>query len=163
MIVIEPMPADAAAELLEIYRQGIASGMATFETQVPDWNGFNAKYLPHSRLVAVEEGQIMGWAALSPVSSRECYHGVAEVSVYVAEVHQRKGIGRKLLLSLIEESEHNGTWSLLSVIHEENRASIHLHEQCGFRYIGYRERVAQLDGIWRTTVMLEKRSAKVGV
>ncbi len=163
MITIEPMQAAQAPILLDIYRQGILSGMATFETTVPEWPVFDAKYLPHSRIVALEEGELTGWAALSPVSARDCYGGVAEVSVYVAQAHQRKGIGRILLLELINESEKNGVWSLLSVIHEENRASIHLHEQCGFRYIGYRERIAQLDGIWRTTVMMERRSQKVGV
>jgi phosphinothricin acetyltransferase len=151
-----------AGAVLEIYGHGIASGMATFETKVPDWDGFNLKYLPHSRLLAVENNVPVGWAALSPVSARACYNGVAEVSVYVHQQHQRKGIGRTLLEALIGTSEQNGIWSLLSVIHEENRASIHLHEQCGFRFIGYRERIAQLDGIWRTTVMLEKRSKIVG-
>lgn len=151
-----------ANAVLEIYGHGIASGMATFETKVPDWESFNFKYLPHSRLIAVIDDEPVGWAALSPVSTRECYSGVAEVSVYVHQQQQRKGIGRLLLVELINASEQNGIWSLLSVIHEENRASIHLHEQCGFRYIGYRERIAQLDGIWRTTVMLEKRSKLVG-
>ncbi|WP_276479565.1 GNAT family N-acetyltransferase [Paraflavitalea pollutisoli] len=163
MITIEPMQASQAPILLDIYRQGILSGMATFETQVPDWTEFDNKFLPHTRIMSKEGPEITGWAALAPVSSRDCYHGVAEVSVYVAQAHQRKGIGRALLLELIAESERNGIWSLLSVIHEENRASIHLHEQCSFRYIGYRERVAQLDGIWRTTVMLERRSQSVGV
>ena len=163
MINIEPMQAYQAPILLDIYRQGILSGMATFETTVPEWPEFDAKYLPHSRITAREGTEITGWAALSPVSSRDCYHGVAEVSVYVAQAHQRKGIGRILLMELIRESERNGIWSLLSVIHEENRASVHLHEQCGFRYIGYRERIAQLEGIWRTTVMLERRSTIVGL
>jgi L-amino acid N-acyltransferase YncA len=151
-----------ANAVLEIYGHGIASGMATFETNVPSWENFNVKYLPHSRLIAVMDDEPVGWAALSPVSTRECYSGVAEVSVYVHQQQQRKGIGRLLLVELINASEQNGIWSLLSVIHEENRASIHLHEQCGFRYIGYRERIAQLDGVWRTTVMLEKRSKLVG-
>lgn len=151
-----------ARAVLEIYGHGIASGMATFETQVPSWETFNKKYLPHSRIIAVENEVPLGWAALTPVSARDCYSGVAEVSVYVHQQHQRKGIGRSLLVELITTSEQNGIWSLLSIIHEENRASIHLHEQCGFRYIGYRERIAQLDGIWRTTVMLEKRSKFVG-
>src|SRR5437870_1871156 len=115
MITIQSMQSQQAAALLDIYRQGIASGMATFETTVPDWPGFDAKYLSHSRIVAIEAEQIVGWAALSPVSNRECYSGVAEVSVYVAEIHQRKGIGRILLMSLIKESETNGIWSLLSV------------------------------------------------
>jgi L-amino acid N-acyltransferase YncA len=162
MITTRPMQADQAPVLLDIYRQGIASGMATFETTVPEWSVFDTKYLPHSRLIAVEEEEIIGWAALSPVSPRDCYEGVAEVSVYVAEAHQRKGVGRILLMALIAESENNGIWSLLGVIHEENRASIHLFEQGGFRFIGFRERIAKLDGIWRTTVMMERRSKKVG-
>lgn len=156
------MLAEHATAVLEIYGHGIASGMATFETQVPNWEKFNHKYLPHSRIIALNENEPIGWAALTPVSARECYSGVAEVSVYVHQQHQRKGIGRLLLEELIKISEQNDIWSLLSVIHEENRASIHLHEQCGFRYIGYRERIAQLDGIWRTTVMLEKRSKLIG-
>lgn len=151
-----------AGPVLEIYGHGIASGMATFETQVPDWETFDRKYLSHSRIIAVIDNAPVGWAALAPVSARPCYNGVAEVSVYVHQQHQRKGIGRTLLVELIDTSERNGIWSLLSVIHEENRASIHLHEQCGFRFIGYRERIAQLDGIWRSTVMLEKRSKLVG-
>jgi L-amino acid N-acyltransferase YncA len=163
MIDIQPMQASQATILLDIYRQGIASGMATFETTVPEWDVFDTKYLAHSRLMAVEEGEVVGWAALLPVSNRDCYHGVAEVSVYVAQAHQRKGIGRDLLIALIAESENNGIWSLLSVIHEENRASIHLFEQGGFRYIGYRERIAKLDGVWRTTVMMERRSRKAGI
>jgi L-amino acid N-acyltransferase YncA len=162
MITLIPMLQEHADAVLEIYGHGIASGMATFETKVPDWENFNLKYLPHSRLLAVIEDVPVGWAALAPVSARECYSGVAEVSVYVHQQQQRKGIGRLLLVELINASEQNGIWSLLSVIHEENRASIHLHEQCGFRFIGYRERIAQLDGIWRTTVMLEKRSKLVG-
>ena len=162
MISLIPMQPEHAHAVLEIYGHGIASGMATFETKVPDWDTFNLKYLPHSRIVAIGENIPVGWAALTPVSAREVYNGVAEVSVYVHQQHQRKGIGRILLEGLINTSEQNGVWSLLSVIHEENRASIHLHEQCGFRYIGYRERIAQLDGIWRTTVMLEKRSKFVG-
>jgi L-amino acid N-acyltransferase YncA len=163
MITIQPMLTDQALQILEIYRHGIESGMATFETAVPGWSDFEKKYLSHSRIVAIVNDTVAGWAALSPVSSRDCYNGVAEVSVYVHANFQRQGIGRELLVSLISESEKNDIWSLLSVIHEENRASIHLHEQCGFRYIGYREKIAMLDGIWRTTVMMEKRSRKVGL
>ena len=162
MISLIPMQPEHAGAVLEIYGHGIASGMATFETTVPGWDTFNLKYLPHSRIIAIDENAPVGWAALTPVSAREVYKGVAEVSVYVHQQHQRKGIGRLLLEELINTSEQNGIWSLLSVIHEENRASIHLHEQCGFRYIGYRERIAQLNGVWRTTVMLEKRSKIAG-
>lgn len=163
MITLQPMQQHDAAKVLEIYHHGIESGMATFETEVPEWEVFDKKYLPHSRIVATEENEIVGWGALLPVSSRECYSGVAEISVYVHQQHQRKGIGRELLKGLIKESEKNGIWSILSIIHEENRASIHLFEQCGFRYIGYRERIAMLDGIWRTTIMMERRSKTVGI
>jgi len=163
MIEIQPMLPAHAPQVLEIYRQGIASRNATFETETPDWGHFDLRFLPHSRLIAKEENELLGWAAVVAVSARDCYKGVAEVSVYVQQGHQRKGVGRELLIALIKETEKNGIWSLLSVIHEENRASIHLHEQCGFRYIGYRERIAKLDGIWRTTVMMEKRSKVVGV
>jgi len=163
MIEIQPMLPGHANSVLEIYRQGIASRNATFETETPDWEKYDERFLKHSRIIARENNDILGWAALAPVSARTCYSGVAEVSVYVQEGHQRKGIGRELLLALISESERNGVWSLLSVIHEENRASIHLHEQCGFRYIGYREKIALLDDIWRTTVMMEKRSKTAGV
>ena len=114
MITIQPMLAGQAQEILEIYRHGIESGMATFETEVPEWPGFETKYLPHSRIVAVVDNTLAGWAALSPVSTRDCYSGVAEVSVYVHGNFQRKGIGRELLISLIAESEKNGIWSLLS-------------------------------------------------
>lgn len=162
MITLIPMLPEHATAVLDIYQQGIASGMATFETTVPDWTTFNKKYYTHSRIVALEHNKIIGWATLSPVSPRECYSGVAEVSVYVHDDHQRKGIGRLLLQQVIIESEQHNIWSLLSVIHQENRASIHLHEQCGFRYVGYRERIAQLNGVWKTTVMLEKRSRVVG-
>ncbi len=155
----------AAYELpiLEIYQHGIDTGNATFETTVPSWNKVNEKFLAHSRLVATDNEIVLGWAALGAVSSRECYAGVAEVTIYVHKNHQGKGIGKQLLNRLIEESERNGIWTLVSVIHEENRASIHLHEQCGFRVIGYRERIAQLNGTWRTTVMMERRSKLIGV
>lgn len=155
------LPADEHA-IREIYQHGIDTGNATFETTVPDWNKIDEKYLPHSRLVADDEGMVLGWAALTPVSARECYRGVAEVTIYVHKAHHGKGIGKKLLKALVDESEKNGIWSLLSVIHQENRASIHLHEQCGFRIIGYRERIAQLHGTWRSTIMMEKRSTIIG-
>ena len=148
--------------IIEIYQHGIDTGNATFETSVPPWKKIDEKYLKHSRLVAVDNEVVLGWAALTAVSQRECYSGVAEVTIYVHKDHHGKGIGKALLKKLIDESEQNGIWSLLSVIHEENKASIHLHEQCHFRIIGYRERIAQLNGTWRTTIMMEKRSKTVG-
>ena len=155
-------PEDAGA-ILEIYQHGIDTGNATLETTLPSWEKIKEKFLPHSRLVVLENEQVLGWCAISAVSSRECYRGVAEVTVYVHKEQQGRGRGKRLLRALIEESERNGIWSLLSVIHEENRASIHLHEQCGFRIIGYRERIAQLHGTWRTIIMMERRSKIVGV
>ena len=152
-----------SSSILEIYQHGIDTGNATFETEVPTWEQLEEKFLPHTRIAAVEGEKVIGWAAISPTSARECYKGVAEVTVYVHKDHQGKGVGKMLLKELIRQSEDNGIWSLLSVIHQENKASIHLHEQCGFRIIGYRERIARLHGIWRTTIMMEKRSQKIGV
>ena len=114
MITIQPMLAGQAQEILEIYRHGIESGMATFETEVPEWPGFEKKYLAHSRIVAIVDNKLAGWAALSPVSSRECYSGVAEVSVYVHGNFQRQGIGRELLIALISESEKK--WCLVVTV-----------------------------------------------
>lgn len=152
-----------SSSILEIYQHGIDTGNATFETEVPTWEQLEEKFLPHTRIAAVEGEKVIGWAAISPTSARECYKGVAEVTVYVHKDHQGKGVGKMLLKELIRQSEDNGIWSLLSVIHQENKASIHLHEQCGFRIIGYRERIARLHGIWRTTIMMEKRSQKIGL
>jgi len=152
-----------AGEVLQIYQEGINTGMATFETSLPDWISFDAKHHKHSRLVAIEGNDVNGWAVISPVSLRECYSGVAEVSVYVRASERGKGLGRLLLEELIACSERNQVWSLLSVIDEENEPSIHIHQRCGFRLIGYRERIARLNGKWRTTVMMERRSSVVGV
>jgi phosphinothricin acetyltransferase len=147
----------------EIYRDGIATGDATFQTEVPDWPEWDAGHLRHSRLVERAEGAIGGWAALSPVSRRECYAGVAEVSVYVAEAQRGRGLGTRLLAALIEESEAHGIWTLQAAIFPENRASIGLHERLGFRQVGVRQRIGQRDGRWRDTVLLERRSKVVGV
>jgi len=163
MIAIQVMQTQHAAAVLQIYREGIETGLATFETKVPVWEKFDQKYLPHSRLIAVEGEIIVGWATLSPVSTRECYKGVAEVSVYVRSASRGSGFGKKLLQALISESEKNNTWSLLSIIDEQNKVSIRLHEGCGFRTIGYRERIAQLEGKWKTTLMMERRSKIIGV
>jgi len=159
---IIPWDQQYAEAIREIYQHGIDTGNATFETVVPTWEKINEKFLSHSRLLAIDNEIALGWAAIGSVSPRECYSGVAEVTIYVHKDHHGKGIGKKLLQQLIFESEQNGIWSLLSVIHQENKASIHLHEQCGFRIIGYRERIAKLNGTWRTTVMMERRSLVVG-
>jgi len=147
----------------EIYREGIETGDATFQTAAPDWAKWDAGHLRHSRLVARREGSIGGWAALSAVSRRECYAGVAEVSVYIAGEHRGRGLGRRLLAALIVESEAHGIWTLQAGIFPENRASIALHKRLGFREVGVRERIGQRDGRWRDTVLLERRSQSVGI
>ena len=146
-----------------IYEAGLATGNASFETQAPDWGAWTTAHLPHSRLVALDaDGQVLGWAALSPVSGRCVYGGVAEVSLYVAEAARGQGLGRQLLAALIIESEENGIWTLQAGIFAENTASRQLHTAAGFRTVGYRERIGQRHGIWRDTVLLERRSLAVG-
>jgi L-amino acid N-acyltransferase YncA len=146
-----------------IYEGGIATGNATFQTQSPDWTTWDSGHLAHSRLVAVTTGgRIAGWAALSPVSARFHYWGVAEVSVYIDADFRGKRIGGLLLAALIQESEQNGIWTLQASIFPENSASLRLHQRYGFRQVGYRERIAQLHGVWRNTVWQERRSQVVG-
>lgn len=145
-----------------IYREGIETHNATFETEVPDWESWDAGHLPFARLVARDVSGILGWAALSPVSKRTCYAGVAEASIYVARRSWRSGIGRALLEALIRASEERGVWTLQASIFPENAASLALVKRCGFREIGRRERIAKLDGVWRDTVLLERRSGIAG-
>jgi phosphinothricin acetyltransferase len=146
-----------------IYLEGITSGLATFETQAPSWEEWDAAHHPFARLVARSEGRVAGWAALSPVSRRRCYAGVAEVSVYVAGDCRGRGIGRQLLEAVIRESERQGIWTLQGATFAENEASLRLQRACGFRQVGRRERIAQLHGVWRDTVLTERRSSLVGV
>jgi phosphinothricin acetyltransferase len=145
----------------EIYEQGIATRNATFETQAPDWDAWDHTHLEGHRLVALEDSSVAGWAALSPVSDRCVYEGVAENSVYVAHGHQGHGIGRALLQQLVEDAERAGIWTIQTSIFPENFPSIALHLRCGFRVVGIRERIARLDGVWRDTVFLERRSKEV--
>jgi L-amino acid N-acyltransferase YncA len=147
----------------QIYLAGIASGNATFETEAPEWKDWDVKHLGFGRLVAIVDGEVRGWTALSPVSTRQAYRGVAENSVYVAPNAQGLGLGKVLLERLIAESETNGIWTLQNSIFPENVASIRLHLSCGFREVGYRERVAQLNGVWRNTIFMERRSPVVGI
>ena len=159
---IEPMiPADWE-QVCAIYEEGIATGLGTFETNAPSWEEWNAARLPHSRLVARDQG-VLGWAALSPVSKRACYTGVAEVGVYVAAVARGRGIGRALLDALIESSEAHGIWTLQGATIAENKASLALQAGCGFRVVGRRERIGKLAGVWRNTILTERRSTKVGI
>lgn len=161
---IEPMhPSDWPA-VVRIYEQGMATGNATFETTVPEWEAWDATHRTNCRLVARDStGQVIGWTALSPVSKRPAYAGVAEESIYIASEAQGKGIGKKLLRAVIEASEQAGIWMLQTSIFPENKASIALHEACGFRVVGIRERIAQRDGIWRDTVLMERRSQVAGL
>jgi phosphinothricin acetyltransferase len=146
-----------------IYQAGMATGQATFETRAPAWSKWNATHLARPRLVAVYDRDVVGWAALSPVSKRSVYAGVAEVSVYVGAGSRGRGIGRLLLQHLISESEKLGIWTLHASIFPENRASVSLHQACGFREVGVRRRIGKMNGIWRDTVLLERRSEVAGI
>lgn len=145
-----------------IYAEGIATRQATFETEPPSWEAWDAGHHAFARLVADDPGGVVGWAALSPVSTRACYAGVAEVSIYVAKKARGRGVGRMLLEALVRESEANDIWTLQGSTFPENPASLRLQERCGFRVVGRRERVAKLDGVWRDTVLTERRSTAVG-
>jgi L-amino acid N-acyltransferase YncA len=153
-------PADWPA-VRAIYQDGIRGGNATFETELPSWERWDAAH-PVPRLVAERDGAVVGWAALSPVSDRCCYEGVGDVSVYVAEAVRGAGVGRALLEALVERSEQAGYWTLNAGVFPENEASLRLHKSCGFREVGVRERLGSLRGVWRDVVLLERRSTVVG-
>ena len=146
-----------------IYEAGLATGNASFQTSAPAWEEWNKSHLTHSRLVAIGNDAVIGWAALSPVSARPVYAGVAEVSVYIAPAHQGKGIGKALLSAVIATSEQNGVWTLQAGIFPENGASIALHKGLGFREVGIREKVGKMGDRWRDTVLLERRSKRAGL
>ena len=161
--VIEKMRPEHWPRVRAIYLEGVATGQATFETEAPGWERWDSSHLPFARLVALAEGgRVAGWAALGPVSSRKVYEGVAEVSVYVGEGFRGRGLGRALLEALVRESEAAGVWTLQASVFPENAASVALHLVCGFREVGRRERVARLRGVWRDTILLERRSRVVG-
>ena|SRR5438128_717654 len=145
-----------------IYMDGIASNQATFEVDAPTWEEWDAGHHSFARLVARSDGRVVGWAALSRVSRRRCYAGVAEVSIYVAAAERGRGIGRQLLLAAIAESERHGIWTLQGATFPENEASRRLQLACGFRELGRRERIAQQQGVWRDTILTERRSPVVG-
>src|SRR5436305_978436 len=159
---IEPMRAEHWSAVAEIYLQGIATGNATFETECTDWANWNAKHHAHSRLVARSDEHVVGWAALSPVSTRRVYAGVAEVSIYVSNAARGLGLGKALLKVLIEQSEQNGIWTLQAGIFPENAASLRLHRSLEFREVGRREKIGQLRGVWRDVILLERRSRSTG-
>jgi len=150
--------------IARIYQLGIATGNATFETEIPSWQTWNDTHIQSCRFVALLENKIVGWAALSPVSNRCVYGGVAEVSVYVDTNFSGKGIGTKLLQELIQESEKTGFWTLQSGIFPENTMSLKTHKKLGFREIGYREKIGKMkNGKWRDNIILERRSKTIGI
>jgi len=160
---IRPMREDDADAVLAIYAEGIEDCLATFETDCPPWEKWDQNHIKECRLVAESDGTLLGWGVLSPVSKRACYGGVAEASVYVTRAARGRGVGSALLNALVLASEKAGFWTLQSAVLEENTASIRMQERCGFRVVGIRERIGQLDGQWKTTVLTERRSKVVGV
>ena len=161
-LVIEEMAAAHWRQVRQIYQEGIDTGLATFETRPSSWERWDQGHLHFARLVALADGLVSGWAALAPVSARPVYAGVAEVSVYVGATWRGQGAGRLLLERLIAESEKNAIWTLQASIFPENESSLKLHRSCGFCEVGRRRRIAQLSGVWRDTVLLERRSITVG-
>ncbi|HEX5879171.1 MAG TPA: GNAT family N-acetyltransferase [Actinomycetota bacterium] len=159
---IQPLTADHWPAVRAIYEQGIASGDATFETAAPTWEAWDGGHLAGHRLVAAAGGRVVGWAALSPVSERCAYAGVAEASVYVAADAAGHGVGRALLERLVAGAEAAGIWTVQAGIFPENQASLALHRRCGFRTVGVRERLGKLGGRWRDVVLVERRSPLVG-
>jgi len=149
-------------EVARIFEEGIRTGDATFETEVPTWEAWDAAHLPEHRLVAERDGLVVGWIALVPVSPRPCYAGVAEVSAYVGKEARGQGVGAELLAALIESSERAGIWTLETGVFPENAVSLGLLQRFGFRVVGTRERIGQMHGMWRDVVFLERRSEVVG-
>lgn len=164
-ISIRSMTASDWEAVSRIYQDGMDTNLATFQSECPSYAQWDASHLRKCRLVALDtEGRVLGWAALSPVSARSVYTGVAEVSIYVSADEKGKGIGAKLLLALTDVSEREGLWTLQSGIMANNAASIRLHEKCGYRIVGYREGIGcDRNGVWRDTVLMERRSTVVGV
>lgn len=161
--VIDQMNPGDWEQVRSIIREGIATGHTTFETEPPSWEKWDAGHLEIARLVARRGDRVLGWAALSPVSKRDAYRGVAELSISIAKESRGQGIGRALLDALIEASEKNEIWMLQAAIFPENTASVKLHLRCGFREVGRRERIGKLNGSWRDTVLFERRSQIVGI
>lgn len=155
---IRPLIASYFSSVATIYKKGIATGITTFETKVPDWESWNQKYNECCRFVVEKNNIVVGWCALNKVSKRKVYKGVAEDTIYIDSVFQGKHWGRLLLRHLISESEREGFWTLQAAIFPQNKSSISLHISCGFRVIGVREKIAQRDGIWYDNILIERRS-----
>jgi L-amino acid N-acyltransferase YncA len=163
MFALRRMSAEDWERVRAIYLEGIATGDATFEQSAPAWEVWDAGHLKSCRLVATRDGEVVGWAALSPVSGRCVYAGVAEVSIYISECVRGRGIGATVLAELIEQSEREGIWTLQAGIFPENEASVRLHERCGFRIVGRRERIGCMNGRWRDVLLMERRSRVAGI
>ena len=161
--VIMPFKKSDWEQVRAIYKDGIATGQATFESAAPRWSAFDATHLPECRLAGYLQKKIIGWAALSPVSGRQVYQGVAEISVYIAAPFRGRGVGKALLVAIIAASEHNGIWTLQASTFPENKASLRIQETCGFRVVGRRVRIARHHGVWRDTIITERRSQVVGI
>ena len=161
-MLVRPLTAADWPAVRAIYAEGIATGHATFATDPGDWPEWDAGHFPTCRLVAEDEGIILGWAALSRISDRCVYGGVGEISVYVAGAARGRGLGRRLLEELVSESERQGFWTLQAGIFPENEASLAIHERCGFRLVGRRERLGKMHGVWRDVLLLERRSTVTG-
>ena len=159
-VVLRDLRPEDWPQVAAVYAGGIETGNATFETAVPPWEAWDAGH-PELRLVAELDGELAGWAALSPVSDRCCYRGVAENSVYVAAHARSRRVGRALVDELIARAEAAGIWTIQTGIFPENEASLALHRACGFRVVGVRERLGELNGVWRDVVLLERRSKVV--
>ena len=162
-VVVEEMKAADWPRVCAIYLEGILSGNATFETEPPSWDQWDRAHLEFGRLVARSDDGICGWAALSPVSGRKCYAGVAELSIYVAESARGKGVGTSLIQESIRVSEANGIWTLQGSVFPENVGSWRMCAAHGFRQVGRRKHIAKLNGMWRDTILLERRSQRVAV
>ena len=160
-ITIEKLRPEHWSGVARIFEEGIATRNATFETEAPAWDAWDSSHLPEHRLAALRGGEVVGWAAVSPVSDRCCYGGVVESSVYVAETARGEDVGRRLLEALIASTEAAGIWTIEAGMFPENKGSIRLHERVGFEIVGRRKRLGKLDGVWRDVLLLERRSESV--
>jgi L-amino acid N-acyltransferase YncA len=156
-VLVRPLHPDDYPAVAAVFAEGIATGLATFETEVPGWDEWDASHLPDHRFVAELDGEVVGWIAVVPYSRRGAYRGVGEESVYVAERARGSGVGRALLETMIESARNGGLWTLQAGVFTDNGPSLALHRALGFRDVGIRERIGQLDGVWRDVVLLELR------
>lgn len=164
MITLKPLSFQHFNQIIDIYGQGVATGIATFQNSANlEWSEWDKSHLQNCRIGAFEENVMLGWAALTLVSNRCVYEGVAEVSIYIASLYRGKGVGKMILSEIITESEKNGIWTLQSGIFSENISSIQLHEKCCFRQVGYREKIGKKDGIWKDNIIMERRSNIIGI